>query len=65
MVNVICLMWLCFILHWHPSLSIAALAAGIFTAFGVEFGSCTVVVRHGNVTSVCDVVLVSLFPYSL
>ena len=48
----------CFFLHSHQSLSIATLAAGMFTVFGVGIDVCTTfAVRHGNVTSVRDVVL--------
>ena len=52
----------CFILHLYQSLSIATLASGLFTAFGIGVDLCTmhVVVQRRNVTSFRDVVLMSL-----
>ena len=43
----------CFVLHLSQSLFMATVAAGVSTAFDVHHG----VVRHGNSTSVRDVVL--------
>ena len=50
-----------FILNLSHSLAIAILTTGLFIAFGMGIGLCTMfVVRHGNMTSVRDVVLMSL-----
>ena len=52
----------CTILHLFQSLSIATLAAGISAAFKyVNWFAHHVVLRHGIMTSVCGVVLASLF----
>ena len=52
----------CFILHLPQSLSSATLSAGIFTALVMEIGLCTILfaVRHGNMISDRDVVLMRL-----
>ena len=55
------------IFHLLQSLTIAILAAGLVIAFGMGIGVCTmhVVVRHGKVTSVRDVVFMSFYLCSL